>query len=54
MKKLLTNQFLWNCIMAVCGLILSCCYIWDKEYILAICWIVITICNIIMAWLYEE
>ena len=48
------NRFMWNCIAGVCGAALTGCYIWEKSYLLALCWCIITICNIALAYLTTQ
>ena len=45
-KNIFNNHFAWNVLMAITSILLTGCYILEGEIFLAICWILIAICNI--------
>ena len=48
-KKFIENPFYWNIAAAILSAILGACYIWQKEIILAVIWILCAIMNIWLA-----
>ena len=54
MKKIINNRFMWYCIVAILGTILSCCYILKGETLLSICWTLVSVCNIVEAYITKE
>ena len=46
----ITNKFITHSILAIAEAILSCCYILQNDYFLAILWGFCSVCNIISAY----
>lgn len=45
-KNIFNNRFTWNVMMAITSILLAGCYIFENETFLAVCWILIAVCNI--------
>lgn len=54
LKNILNNKFLWHTITAIFSIVLTGCYVWEDEFILAVCWGIIAGSNIAMAWLERK
>lgn len=53
-KNFFHNQFAWYITMAIMSIMLTGCYIFQGEEILAILWAVIAGCDLAIAWLNKD
>ena len=50
-KKFIENPFYWNVAIAIFSMILTVCFIWEREDFLAIMWAICSGFQIAMAWM---
>lgn len=53
-RQIIENPFYWNVAAAILSAILGACYIWQKEIILAVIWILCAIMNIYLIWMNKN